>query len=706
MTILSSRKANVNANTGGGDKKQGLAPKATSYFRPSFNGSQYSTQTGSGKDRFKLVCMNQLGGIGKGKSQFASNADGAKCPVDNEKYDITYVLQDIKDINNYIQNHIKTLFGNSNSNSNSNIISLKQAKNFELCLVGSQETFLADIENANSQLWNTLSSGQDISGRIFTHLNEDDKYYIYLVTSDNNSSQAIPLNLLPIKDKIANVNKILTSSDYITNSIPPEMREGSTLGIHTLGLLNNNFKLLSSSTNTSKVDARTLLLQEGYGREATRWPPRDGGIYSYFRTASPLDSLTLDSLTLEIDLINPVIMEGSGLSENPSNVIIDLVDYFIKNKISDSSLFPKSPNDYIKVEKPNENDYTYTVKIILQRGITAVKLCQIFSPTTPRVNPDSGVDLRHGNMSIEFQNNTQEISGGVSINQAAITIEIETAVPFKNFNNNLISDIKDRVEVVLMDLPASVAVNILSLATPSWDDTFGSNIIIDIAINNMMPDISSDALIIPRLVTNLKSDLETTQGYYYEPLLSMLLPPEGCGYPPTNLKISSYSLHTSPQVIEFVPGTQLTIKFTVIWNNYSWSATEQRKFVKWLAYQFNNAFILSYASSICNKINSDSITIDSINVEENRITFIYIPIINLLEKITYIERFLLRIFNYVVNSSDSLFKWADIGVSLKLSNNVNGFLEYEVDTTGGWWGHEVDTTGGEWEHEVETTGNE
>ena len=68
---------------GSGDKKQGLAPKATSYFKSYFNGSQYSTQTGSGQDRFKLVCMNQLGGIGKGKNQFASNADGAKCPVDN-----------------------------------------------------------------------------------------------------------------------------------------------------------------------------------------------------------------------------------------------------------------------------------------------------------------------------------------------------------------------------------------------------------------------------------------------------------------------------------------------------------------------------------------------------------------------------------------------------------------------------------------------
>ena len=53
-----------NQPSGGGNKKQGLAPQATYFFKAPFTGSQYQTDTYAGNGRFKLVCMNQLGGIG------------------------------------------------------------------------------------------------------------------------------------------------------------------------------------------------------------------------------------------------------------------------------------------------------------------------------------------------------------------------------------------------------------------------------------------------------------------------------------------------------------------------------------------------------------------------------------------------------------------------------------------------------------------
>ena len=89
---LSSKKVkniNLNGNSGGGDKKQGLAPKATHFFKAPFTGRQYSTDTGDGKNRFSLVCVNQLGGIGRGRSQFNVHADGKKCykPIPKSELD-------------------------------------------------------------------------------------------------------------------------------------------------------------------------------------------------------------------------------------------------------------------------------------------------------------------------------------------------------------------------------------------------------------------------------------------------------------------------------------------------------------------------------------------------------------------------------------------------------------------------------------------
>jgi len=275
MTILSSRKANVNANTGGGDKKQGLAPKATSYFRPSFNGSQYSTQTGSGEDRFKLVCMNQLGGIGKGKSQFASNADGAKCP---QEYDISALLQDIQHIQTYIHNKLADIIQKSG------LSSYNSVANFELCFVGNRETFLTDIDGAATHptLKTTLDPlANDISGHIFTHLYSDDNpYTIYLRTDKGTDTSDYKTQPYLCSFSSSIMSKIRRINDIIKNPPPnipvsDRMKEGSKLGLHTLGLLNNNFTF-NYEGNT--FTARRILRMDGYG---ILWPMMSGGIFSY-----------------------------------------------------------------------------------------------------------------------------------------------------------------------------------------------------------------------------------------------------------------------------------------------------------------------------------------------------------------------------------------------------------------------------------------
>ena len=169
MTILSSRRANVNLNTGVGNKKQGLAPKATNFFIAPYTGYQYSVDSGDGRDRFRLVCMNQLGGIGRGRSQFGPSADGTICPIDDlEKFKIYLV-----DINTYIQNTALAAAGIPRS--------LNTYSNYELCLVGDKESLHTDISNNNSVDYATITRegfGLGSDHVIFTHL---------LTIGDNNT---------------------------------------------------------------------------------------------------------------------------------------------------------------------------------------------------------------------------------------------------------------------------------------------------------------------------------------------------------------------------------------------------------------------------------------------------------------------------------------------------------------------------------------
>ena len=63
-------------NQGGGTKLQGLGPTSTSYYIANKNASTYYSEVGDGSNRNYVMCVNQLGGMGRYRSQFRPNADG------------------------------------------------------------------------------------------------------------------------------------------------------------------------------------------------------------------------------------------------------------------------------------------------------------------------------------------------------------------------------------------------------------------------------------------------------------------------------------------------------------------------------------------------------------------------------------------------------------------------------------------------------
>jgi hypothetical protein len=72
-------KSNPNVKTGGGNKKQGITSRVG---LNNWENREIQTQS-NGIGRFKLVCMNQLGGIGPGHSMFGgrwNRTDGVHCP--------------------------------------------------------------------------------------------------------------------------------------------------------------------------------------------------------------------------------------------------------------------------------------------------------------------------------------------------------------------------------------------------------------------------------------------------------------------------------------------------------------------------------------------------------------------------------------------------------------------------------------------------
>ena len=227
----------ITRNQGGGNKKQGLAPLATQFFISQANNVQYRTESGDGRSRDLVVCVNQLGGIGKGRSQFRANADGkrgAECEDD-------LTLQYITEIQAYLQGEITRMISISHSN---NIKTYNMGNNFKLCYVGKPENVSNDINSVNNPNVKEAfdgAGGEAINTKIFTHLYSpfsNDNLKIYLINNVNGiSNEEHSITILPsYKDKINYVN------ERVPDNFPFFLKSTNPQGVHTLGLINLNFQ--------------------------------------------------------------------------------------------------------------------------------------------------------------------------------------------------------------------------------------------------------------------------------------------------------------------------------------------------------------------------------------------------------------------------------------------------------------------------------
>jgi hypothetical protein len=90
-------KTNVNLNTFGGNKKQGITSRVGLDHWANTAVQTYS----NGYGRNKLFCMNQLGGVGAGKSMFNgrfTQTDGVHCPI-QESEALQLTLNDVQVVN-------------------------------------------------------------------------------------------------------------------------------------------------------------------------------------------------------------------------------------------------------------------------------------------------------------------------------------------------------------------------------------------------------------------------------------------------------------------------------------------------------------------------------------------------------------------------------------------------------------------------------
>ena len=273
---------------GGGNAKQGLAPLATQFFISQANNVQYRTGSGDGRNRDLVICVNQLGGIGKGRSQFRANADGKRgAGCDDFETFKTYLLE----INSYIQNIALPRAFNSNNVFNTDINGSNNKANYKLCFVGNQESVLTDLkttmhnnsfqstfESFRMQIVNSSSDGVTVNNPVFTHLLSHPEQIVFGDSQLSNPTRfsyysgdnPLTSNLLhsSINININNIqNKINFCNNYFQRIIRPDLNTHSNLnkyGYHTLGLINSNIEFTQNEFE-GKITITQLLNYGGYG---------------------------------------------------------------------------------------------------------------------------------------------------------------------------------------------------------------------------------------------------------------------------------------------------------------------------------------------------------------------------------------------------------------------------------------------------------
>ena len=300
----------VHRNQGGGSKLQGI-PSSTN-LNTAAHVAFRNRNVVCPCNRNVIFCMNQLGGIGRGRSQFGVTADGINC-TDKEDH-LEKFRRYLVEINHYIQTVLLPAAINSEGVSN-------EFSNYELCLVGNRESLISDIYRNNSEAYNTISNkgfGSRNDNVIFTHLLTtphptwaDDVPNPLSITywdSHTNDWNTTTLNfglLQIIQDKINFCNnylRIIRPNLFIPGQYPM-----NTLGTHTLGFINNNVHFNGTSA--------TSFLQNLY--------PMAYGNSQLFYSDSPLTNNPINIFTGEDQLF---FIQISALEVNVSlNGIIQII---------------------------------------------------------------------------------------------------------------------------------------------------------------------------------------------------------------------------------------------------------------------------------------------------------------------------------------------------------------------------------------------
>ena len=244
---------NVNVNQiQYGDKLQGLPP-LTGRRDPY---RIYKTKAGgNAPDRFRIFCVNQLGGIGMGNknSQFAPNADGLGwCPnrknsregdiginkADRGNDAIRFQSRDNVKAEFDVNKQEYCLFSNAEKdtiNRTMRALALVDTRGFHVAALGSHEQILSDIKESN------IISEETKEQLI------NDAFASGPLTADDIDENGLDSSL---KNDINETNEIIGKECLWVNR-PGNGIDGSNLGIHSLKLISDN--------------AKRVLLRAGYG---------------------------------------------------------------------------------------------------------------------------------------------------------------------------------------------------------------------------------------------------------------------------------------------------------------------------------------------------------------------------------------------------------------------------------------------------------
>ena len=272
----------ANINQGGGNKLQGI-PSSTN-LNSNAHVAFRNRNVVCACNRNIVFYMNQLGGIGPYNSQFGSSADGLnkKILLSQEEKDLIQFKEFIFSIQQSMQNVISKALNNDvgTRTLDRNINNLNNINNYNLCLVGNRESFFTDLTKIVSDL--SSDSNININGmtKKLDIFNSGDEVIFTHLLSKPNPENIIenPLRISRFNDGSeetefgAHLELIITSelqkkinfcNAYLPTLVPDLFTKEKiqTYGRHTLGIINNNIKISTNTSNNDDLLVATSFMQ-------------------------------------------------------------------------------------------------------------------------------------------------------------------------------------------------------------------------------------------------------------------------------------------------------------------------------------------------------------------------------------------------------------------------------------------------------------